>query len=246
MDRAADQPMALQEAFARLRSGFYLAERKLKDPHLAKIAAQLIEMSLEAYLAGDAKTGAHTLQECEGLVWPARRLEVKYGVEAERRACGTNVIYADVVPSPWPSEGTAADLGHDQASLLELAIKWSRELQEKGIDFRYMSWVIDPEGVIRRTSFEPTEDEHPVLKPVQRSRGYKRLKELGQKGQIRACVLTEIINPDWEGLVSYDLEETGRLRVSARQLFKQRVGGIEYEPMSFHLERPEILPLEYA
>lgn len=239
-----DQHKALREAFEQLRSGFHFVERKLKDQHLTRVAAELIEMSLEAYSAGDAKTGAHTLQECEGLIWPSRRQTVKYAIEAEKRAFGKNVLYAGIVPSPFPYEGTAADLSPDQSKLLALAMNWSRTWQQQGKDFRYMSWVIDTEGVVRRISAEPKEDNHPVLKPVQRSWGFKRLKELGESGQIRACVLMEIIAPQGDGLVSYNLEERGQPRVSARQLFSQQVGRVQYEQMRFHFEDPHLLPLE--
>jgi len=239
-----DQRRALLEAFEQLRSGFHLVERKLKDQRLARVAAELIEMSLEAYLEGDAKTGAHTLQECEGLIWPSRRQNIKYSIEAEKRAFGENVLYAGMVPSPFPYEGTAADLSPNQAKLLALAMKWSRAWQEQGKEFSFMSWVIDMDGVVRRTSAQPKEDKHPALQPVQRSWGYKRLKELGENGQIQACVLMEIVGPQGDGLVGYDLEERGLPRVSALQLFKQKVGGIQYDQMRFHLDEPQFFPLE--
>jgi hypothetical protein len=240
----SDQQAALKDAYGQLRSGFHFAERKLKDERLIKIAAELIEMSLEAYLSGDSKTGAHTLQECEGLIWPGRRQKVKYGIEAERRVFGKNVLYAGMTPSPFPYEGSEIDLGSDQALLLELAIKWSRLFQKEHKDFRYFSWVITTDGKIRRTSVEPKEDEHPVLRPAQRSWGFKRLSELGQNGDIRACVLMEILGPLGDGLVCYNLEELGRPRVSARQLFKRTKSGIHYEVFRYHLEEPQILPVE--
>jgi hypothetical protein len=234
-----DQQAALREAFDELRSGFHFVERKLKDERLTRVAAELIEMSLEAYLAGDVKTGAHTLGECEGLIWPSQARTPKYAIAAERRAFGENVLYAGQVASPYPYEGTAADLGADQAKLLALAMDWSRSHQEQGRDFKYFSWVVDLDGAVRRTSVEPKEDRHPVLQPAQRSWGFRRLKELGEAGQIRACVLMEIMVPQSDGLVSFDLEERGRPRVSARQLFKQRDPGIEYEPMRYHIEEPQ-------
>jgi len=238
---AVDQQKALQEGFARLRSGFHFVERKLKDERLIRVAAELIEMSLEAYLAGDKKTGAHTLGECEGLIWPSRAQKPKYVIEAERRVFGENILYAGLIASAFPYEGTEADLGTDQAELLALAMRWSRSYQEQGKEFQFFSWVIGMDGVIQRTSVEPKNDEHPILQPVQRSWGLKRLKQLGADGQIRACVLMEIMGPQGDGLVVYDLEERDRPRVSARQLFKQRTEGIIYEPMGFHLEDPQIL-----
>lgn len=237
---ADDQPKALRDAFDLLRSGFPFAKRKLKDERLARVAAELIEMSVEAYLAGDAKTGAHALQECEGLIWSSRASKPKYVIEAERRAFGENVLYAGLVASRFPYEGTEADLGTDQANLLALAKGWTRSHQLQGKDFKYFSWVIDTDGVVHRTSVEPSEDDHHVLQPAQRSWGFKRLKELGEHGKIRACVLMEIIGPQGDGVVTYDLEERERPRVSARQSFKHQAGSIQYEPMRYHIEEPEI------
>lgn len=238
----ADQQRALHGAFDELRAGFHFARRKLRDKRLTAVAAELITMSLEAYLAGEKKTAAHTLQECEGLIWPSMRLPVKYAIEAERRVFGENVLYAGLVASPFPYEGSAADLGSDQEALLSLAMNWSRLYQEQGKEFKYFSWVMDLDGDVYRTSFDPREDEHVVLKPVQRSWGFKRLSELGGSGQIRACVLMQMMAPQGDGLVVNDLEQQGRPRVSARQLFKRwAVGGIEYERMRFHLEDPQII-----
>lgn len=234
---AKDQSRALQEAFGELREGIHFVQQKLKDDRLTRIIQEMFEMSLEAYSVGDKARGAHILQECEGMVWPKFSLKTKYGVEAELRAFGTNVTFAGVLVSPFPSEGTQGDMGDDQAMLLDLAQRFSRSYQSQQRDFRYFSWVIDQDGIIRRTSSEPKEDEHPVLPPVQKSFGNKRLKELGHSGQIRACVLMQISTPQSNGLVIYDLEERGHPRVSARQLFKiQADGSYCYEKMRFFLE----------
>ena len=237
----ADQKTELCDEFDRLRAGFHFARDRIKDDRLSGIAEELITMSLEAYLAGDTKAGAHALQECEGIIWPGRKLRVKYGVEAERRAFGANVLYADTVISPYPYEGTSADLGPDQSQLLHLAVRWCRSYQKQGCDFRYFSWVIESSGTVKRISLQPKEDDHQFLRPVQRSRGYNRLVELGHAGQIRACVLMEIIAPLGDGLVSYDLEEKGRPRVSARQLFRRMGDVMSYQDMRFHLEDPDII-----
>jgi hypothetical protein len=239
-DLVDDQQKALREAFEQLRSGFRFAERKLKDERVAKVATELIEMSLEAYLAGDAKTGAHALQECEGLIWQRRALKPKYGIEAERRTFGENVLYAGLTASPYPYEGTVADLGVDQVKLLALATGWTRSYQLQGKEFEYFSWVVDMDGVVHRTSAKPNEDDHHVLQPAQRSAGFKHSKELAENGQIRACVLMAVIGPQGDGLVTYDLEERGRPRVSARQSFRQQEGGFQYEPVRYHIEDPEI------
>ncbi|WP_299323790.1 hypothetical protein [Parasphingopyxis sp.] len=255
----ADQQKELEDAFDQLRSGFHFAERKLKDERLAGIAAELIEMSLEAYLAGDTKTGAHTLQECEGLIWPSYRQNVKYAIEAEKRAFGENVVYAGVEPSPFPYEGSEADLNADQADLLALAKKWCRSYQAWNQHFQFFSWVVDMEGTVRRTSVEPKKDDHPVLRPLQRSWGFKRLKELAESGEIRACVLMEIVNPLGDGLVSYHLEARGQPRVSAIQQFKYQKhkfryklmrflkypdGGFKYNAMRYHIEEPQFFSLD--
>ncbi len=242
MSLASDQKQAMRDAFNELRDGFHFVEKKLKNERLATIAREMIEMSFEAYSNGDSKKGAHTIQECEGLIWPKHRLRVKYAVEAERRVFGSNVTFADVIISPFPYEGTSADLGEDQAQLLELAKLYSRSYQLSGKEFKSFSWVIDHGGEIRRTSAQPQEDTHPTLGPLQRSWGYKRLKELGENAEIRACVLVEIVGPLGDGVVTYDLEQNSRPRVSARQLFKRVAGKIVYEEMRYHLQDPQFFP----
>lgn len=237
-----DQRAALIEEFDRLKEGFHFARKNIQNERLLRIAEELIDMSLESYVKGDKKTGAHTLQECEGLIWPGRKLRVKYGVEAERRAFGENILYADAVISPYPYEGTAADLGGHQERLLSLAKMWCRKYQADGRDFKYFSWVVDTKGDVRRLSAQPSEDDHPTFPPVQKSRGYKRLKELGESEAITACVLMEIISPLGDGIVSFDLEERGRPRVSARQLFKRPERDAIYDRMRYHLEDPDIIP----
>jgi len=237
-----DQAQALRAAFDDLRSGFRFARQKLKDERLERICLELIEMSFEAYSTGDTKKGAHILQECDGMIWPGRKLRVKHAVEAERRAFGSNVLYANVRVSPYPYEGTSADLGSDQAALLDLAKRHSKSYQAARRDFKYFAWILGNDGVIRRVSPDPKEDTHPVLPPIQRSwrAMYNRLKELGALSHIRACVLVEIIGPLGGGIVTYDCEQSGRPRVSARQLFKPTDNGsFHYEVMKFHLEDPQ-------
>ena len=238
MSLVPDQKTALVKEFGRLSDGFHFARKQIKDARVTRIVEELIAMSLESYLADDKKSGAYMLQEARGLVWPSHKLDVKYGVEAERRAFDTNVLYANVAISPYPFEGTADDLGSDQAILLILAERWFISYNEQLKDFRYFSWVMDPYGVVFRTSVEPKEDESPVLKPLQRSWGHKRLKELGQGGAIRACVLMQ----QMPGLVTFDLEQVERPRVSARQLFTGFGRSTEYGQMRYHLEKPQFIP----
>jgi hypothetical protein len=229
-----DQKAALLEEFGRLRSGFHFADQSLKTPRISRIAEELITMSLEAYLAGDKKTGAHTLAESEGLIWKSRAVRVKYGVEAERRAFGENVLYADTIISPYPYEGSSEDLGSDQSKLLAVALNWVERYQSDRKEFKYFSWVIDNQGALRRTSVEPREDEHQTFPPAQKALGVKRLKELASHHEIRAAVLVQIIGVTG-GLVTYDLEQAGHPRVSARQLFKIESGNIRRETMRYHL-----------
>lgn len=239
---AADQQQALASAFGHLRSGFHFVHKKLKNERLARVIEELIEMSSAAYAAGDSKSGAHLLQEAEGLIWPSRRAGIKHAVEAERRAFGENVLYRDVVVSPYPYEGSSSDLSPEQMELLHLAERWCRTYQAQQRDFKYFSWVLDSAGAVRRTSSEPKEDHHAILPPAQRLLGHKRLRELGHTGAIQACVLMEIVGPLGSGIVNYELEQRGRPRLSARQIFNRGAGGITYEPMRFHLEDPQFFP----
>jgi hypothetical protein len=237
-----DQKRALRDEFDLLRSDFYLVERRLKDPHLSRIARELIEMSYDAFSSGDRKKGAHVLGECAGLIWPSEAVRPKYAVEAERRAFGVNSLYKDVVISPYPYEGSAADLGTDQAALLALAVRWCRTYQAEGREFLTFSWVMANDGTISRTSALPKEDDHPVLQPVQRSFGFKRLKQLAHEGHIRACVLAQASPSRSYGVLVYDVEEIGRPRVSARQIHNLKAGEMRYDQMRYHLEDSVFFP----
>jgi hypothetical protein len=232
-----DQEKALREEFDRLRDGFRLARSKLKAPRMEGIARELIEMSFEAYLAGDAKTGAHTLQECEGLIWPGSRLKVKYGVDAERRAFGDNVVYAGVVVSPYPYEGTSSDVAAEQATLLAAAKTSCHNYLTARRDFKFFALVMDQSGQVKKVTSAP-DDVLLSIAPVEKSfRGtFRRLKNLAESGEIRACLLTQVIGPLGSGLAIYDIEQPGKPRVSARQAFSTT---LEYEPMRYHLEDRE-------
>lgn len=241
-----DQADALKSAFNDLRSNFHLTKKNIKDERIFRIAQELLEMSYEAYLSGDVKRGAHALQECEGLIWKSRSSKIKYAVEAEQRAFVENVTYAGVTVSPYPYEGTRSDLGNDQTALLELAHKHCLSYLWKWREFSFFAWVMDNEGEIKRISPDPKEDATPVLTPTQRTSTacWKRTKELVWADQIRACVIMNIIGAQGDGLVSFDLEQNGFPRISARQLFKLKKGPAhEFGDMHFHLEDPQIFVL---
>jgi hypothetical protein len=238
-----DQTDALKNAFNDLRSNFHLTKKNIKDERVFRIAQELLEMSYEAYLSGDTKTGAHALQECEGLIWKSRSSKIKYAVEAERRAFGENVTYAGVTISPYPYEGSKSDLGNDQAALLELAYKHCLSYLSKWKEFSFFAWVMDKEGKIQRISPDPKEDINSVLTPSQRTSTacWKKTKELGRADHIRACVFMSIIGAQGDGIVCFDLEQRGFPRISARQLFKLKKGpSHDFDDMRFHLEDPQV------
>lgn len=241
----SDQRQALSAAFEDLQSGFHFVERKIKDPRLIKVMREMLDMSFEAYRAGERKRAAHTLQELEGMIWTSRKLKPKYAVEAEQRAFGELSLYKGVRVSPYPYEGSSTDLGPDQSALLELAQRHCRVYQAARKEFGYFAWVMDSQGVIQRVSPDPKEDDHPLLTPTQKSwrATYNRLRELGLCGQAKACVLMQITGPLGNGIVSYDLEGKARPRVSARQLFELTNDGRRtFKPMRFYLEDPQFFP----
>jgi hypothetical protein len=84
-----DQAQALRDGFDDLRDGFPLVQERLKDERQRRIVRELIEMSFEAFVAGDATTGILVLREVEGMIWTVRARPVQFAVEAERRAFGS-------------------------------------------------------------------------------------------------------------------------------------------------------------
>lgn len=244
-DKPVDQELTLVKVFQDLRDGFHFAERRIKGARITRIVKELMEMSFEAYSAGNAKEGAHILQECEGMIWPGRKLRVKYAVEAERRAFGANVLYKGVKISPYPYQGTSADLGTDQSKLLELAQRYCKKYQLLRKDFDYFAWVIDQHGIINRISQNPKEDDHEILGSPQKSwrATYNCLKKLAEEGRSKACVLMQIMTPLGNGLAVYDLEQYGRPRISARQSFTIGDDGhYKYSDVIFHLEDSQFFP----
>ena len=89
-DEVIDQATALREAFNDLRDGLRFARMKVRDGHKLLVVRELIEMSFEAYVAGDAKTGISVLQEVEGMIWAERAAPPEHVEEAERRAFGSS------------------------------------------------------------------------------------------------------------------------------------------------------------
>ena len=226
--RTVDQPAALKEAFDVLRDGFTFVERKIKDARQLRVMRELIEMSHEAYLAGDAKAGAHTLQECEGLIWPSRASRLKYVVEAERRAFGQVVLYADVKVSPYPYEGSASDLTTSEATLCAEANQRCLEFFSKQEDFKPFVLTLNAAGDIRQL----------------RQQSWKKTKEevvsLVGQGSILGFVKAEVVVSGLSGVLIHTVETIGRPQISVRTLVRNYV----CEAVRFHLDDPSVLGAE--
>lgn len=242
-NEVVDQRRELNAAFADLRSNFHLVRKNVKDERLFRIAEELVEMAFEAYTSGEAKVGAHILLECEGLVWKSKKQKIKYGVAAEQRAFGVNIVYADVLVSPYPYEGIEGDLGDDQRALLAVARHYCESYLSEWRDFALLAWVMESDGAIKRISPDPKEYDGATLPPLQRSEGAcrRRAKQLAEEERIRACVVVNVIGAQGDGLISYDIEQRGHPLVSARQLFRLKKGPTrDFDPMQFHLIDPHI------
>lgn len=233
-----DQSAVLRDEFECMRDGLRFARPKLKAPRMERIVQELIEMSFEAYTTGDSKTGALALQECEGLIWPSCRTKPKYAVEAERRAFGDNVVYAGIKVSPYPYEGSMADVMPDQATLLALAEKSVRSYLAESRDFKFFAILIDGDRAVRKITSGP-DDVALTFPPLQKSyrATYYRLKELAGAGALQACIMVQVVGPLGSGITCYDIEQPGAPRISARQMFKIRDGATrDFAAMRFHLE----------
>jgi len=224
-DRLVNQQVTLNAAFDTLRSGFHFAERKVKDARTVRILRELIEMSYEAYVKGDAKTGAHTLQEYEGMIWPSYRQPVKYAVEAERRAFGELEMYADVIVSPYPFEGTEQDLSPEQSKLYAVATARCLTYFDRREDFKPFVLLLETEGAVRELKFRSWKSAQ------------TEIRDLAVHGQIICFARTEVVASGMSGLVIYTLESTGKPQVSARALVKN----YSVEPPKFHLDQPVVL-----
>lgn len=217
--RQLSQRERLDEAFELLRSGFPFAEKKLAAPRHREICRELLKMSYEAYVAGDSKLGAHTLQEAEGMIWPGRASRLKHVVEAERRAFGEVVLYKDVVVSPYPCEGTEADLGEIQRRLWKHA---TSDIDGMGhvIEGLTRSWAMHRDGSIRAT----------------KGRSMKALRlafrDGAASGELIGIVTAQLLPGG--SLLCVDVEEAGKPLASIRRLTEGSSGGQTY----FHLDEP--------
>ena len=219
-----NQVAALSHAHEQLASGFHFAEKKLKDPFLVRIARELIEMAFEAYRAGDKKLGNHTLQECEGMIWPGRQMPVKYAVEAERRAFGAVTRYKDIRISPYPYEGTRSDLGESGMALLEVAEAHCKNCFQSKMEFKYFGWIRYADGKIEQ------------LKEPSRKKLQLRFQSLAGDKVILGAVIAELVISPVSGLIVYNIHEKDRPRIEAISITKEW----SYDALRFHLNEPTI------
>jgi hypothetical protein len=220
-----DQREALEEAFDVLRSGFTFVERKIKDSRQVRIMRELLEMSYEAYVSGDTKAGAHTLQECEGLIWQSRGSRLKYVVEAERRAFGEVVTYAHVNVSPLPYEGTVADLSEHETQLYEAAQMRCLDFFSKEQDFKPFLLVLKPEGTLRE------------IKSRSWKKGQEEVRSLVRGGECLGFVRTEVVVSGMSGVLIHTIETPRRPQKSIRCLVNNYI----CEAPHYHLDHPCVL-----
>lgn len=218
-DKPVDQRLELDRCFSDLREGFHYAEKRLKDPRIVRICRELIEMSYEAYVAGDSKLGAHALQECEGMIWPGRKLPVKHAVEAERRVYGEVKVFAGVTISPFPYEGTEKDLGVVQRELYEHATKACESRLSEDAGFMTV-WVKSSDGAIRE------------IKARSQKKAREEIKYGVATGGVVGTASAQLLVGG--GLLVYHLEEAGRPLIAVMHL--RREGS--FQAPRFHLSDP--------
>lgn len=218
-DQPVDQRRELDRRFDELREGFHFAEKKLKEPRLIRVCRELLEMSHEAYVAGDDKLGAHALQECEGMIWAGRRLPVKHAVEAERRAFGELVLFKGVEVSPYPYEGSESDLGDTQRQLWEHAkIDCAPHLgDEEGF---MLCWAMHADRSILAVKARS-------LKAIR-----AHFQEGARTGEIVGTASAQLLRGG--GLLVYHFEEPNRPLIAVMNL--RRDG--QFQPPRFHLNDP--------
>ena len=68
----SDQEKNLRTKFKELEEGFVFVEQKIRDPAVLAQLRELMNSSLEAYLQGERKNGAHLLQDIQDIVFPNR------------------------------------------------------------------------------------------------------------------------------------------------------------------------------
>lgn len=207
------------EAFGQLVAGSGLAEKRLKDERRVGVWRELLKMAHEAYLAGDRKRGAHTLKEAEGLVWTSQAVRPKHAVEAERRAFGELLLYRDAVVSPYPCEGTEADLGEVQRQLWRHAAAEVERLRD-GLEPLVRTWAMARDGTIR----VPTGRSWTAIRQA--------IRDGATDGSLIGWAKAELL-PGGR-LLCVDVEEAGRARVSVRTL-THADGSVQTR---FHLEDP--------
>lgn len=220
-----DQKEALQREFEILISGFHFADRKIRDARRSRIAKELLRMSLEAYLSGDAYRGAHIFQECEGMIWKSHEQKIKFAVEAEKRVYGTLELYKDTYVSPYPYEGSSDDLAHDQRRLFEHAYGHLREVlcRRETIPL-FCVWIQEAHGVIG------------TLPSRSWKKAYLRLRELATHATISACAKLEMPFGATLGCATITVEERGRPQIQAVTLVKE----YQCEPPRFFLYDPTV------
>lgn len=221
----ADQEAALRREFEILVSAFHFAERKIRDARKSRIAKELLNMALEAYLSGDAFRGAHIFQECEGMIWKIHEQKTKFAVEAEERAYGTLELYKDVRVSPYPYEGSRKDLAQRQLHLFEHAYEYLKELVERRETIpSHCVWINEINGAIT---------------PLP-SRTWKktrlRLRELATHGTIAAWARLDMPFGAMLGCATITVEEIGRPQIQAVTLVKE----YQCEPPRFFLDDPTV------
>jgi hypothetical protein len=217
-----DQQAELRASFETLRKWFPLAEKKFKDARLVGVLRELLVMSEEAYVAGEKKRGAHILQECEGLIWPSRAGDLKYVVEAEERAFGALGLFQNVFVSPYPYEGSLADLGEKQRELLEIASAECERLFGLEQDFKWLLWILNKNGVASREN------------PKSWRKAEEMIRAGFASGSIAAYCKAELGFGGFGGMLIYTLEEPLKPRVNAVAIMRNW----RHDPLRFHLENP--------
>lgn len=218
-DEAVNQDQELERRFQELRDGFHFAEKKLREPRLIGVGRELLEMSYQAYRAGDAKRGAHVLQECEGLIWKSRHDRLKHVVEAEQRAFGSVELFKDVIVSRYPYEDSEDDLGERQRRL------WRHLTNE------HKSRLCEPQG-IRQMWCMQSDGSINLVKARSLKAAREQVGEQIKRGEVVCVAWAELL--PYGGLQVYDLEEAGLPLVSIRIL---RENGVD-NPPKFHLDEP--------